>query len=136
MPTLNSVLVNKIKVVLLSPESRSTLLTGYKQGKTRSYRLRCQALLLKSDVTKPRTSLAVAEQIGCCEMAVNNWMKRYWSAPILCTSGCVSLRRFLTAFSAVIGKLVGRLVAQTTVRSLRVIPSAPHLDSGLCVLLR
>ena len=77
MPTLNSVLVNKIKVVLLSPESRSTLLTGYKQGKTHSYRLRCQALLLKSDVTKPRTSLAVAEQIGCCEMAVNNWMKRY-----------------------------------------------------------
>jgi len=77
MPTINVLLVNKIKVVILSPESRSALETGYKQGKTHSYRLRCQALLLKSDVAKPRTSLAVAEQIGCCEMAVNNWMKRY-----------------------------------------------------------
>ena len=70
----------KVKLVVLSPESRAALEKGYKQGKTHSFRLRCQALLLKSDADKPRTSLAVAQQIGCCEMnemAVNNWMKRY-----------------------------------------------------------
>ena len=67
----------KVKLVVLSPESHAALEKGYKQGKTHSFRLRCQALLLKSDAAKPRTSLAVAQQIGCCEMAVNNWMKRY-----------------------------------------------------------
>lgn len=45
-----------------------------KHGKTHSFRLRCQAVLLK---TEKRTSLDVAQHLGCCEMTVNNWLKRY-----------------------------------------------------------
>ena len=63
-----------VKVITLNAEQRAALEKQAKHGSTPSYRLRCQAVLLKSHT---RTSLAVAKQLGCCEMAVNNAMKRY-----------------------------------------------------------
>lgn len=64
----------RIKTVTLSEAARSELEQGYREGKTHSYRQRCQMLLLKSE---RRTSAEVAEILGCCEVSVNNWLKRY-----------------------------------------------------------
>lgn len=64
----------KIKYVTLSESERSVLLKGVRDGKTFSYRQRCQIILLKAG---NRTSKEVAQEVGCCEVVVNNWMKRY-----------------------------------------------------------
>ncbi len=63
-----------IKVISATAEECAALEREAKYGRTPSYRLRCQAVLLK---TQRRTSLDVANQLGCCEMAVNNWATRY-----------------------------------------------------------
>ena len=64
----------KVKIVSVTAEEQAALEKAAKHGKTHSFRLRCQAVLLK---TEKRTSVEVAKQLGCCEMTVNNWMKRY-----------------------------------------------------------
>lgn len=66
--------MGKIKVVELTDEQRAELEKGYKNGKSHAFRERCQMILLKSE---KRTSEEVASVFGCCEMVVNNWMKRY-----------------------------------------------------------
>lgn len=71
---LNYFIMSRIKVVELTEQQRKELVKGFKYGSTPSYRLRCHAILLKSE---KRTSLSVAQEIGCCEVAINNWMKRY-----------------------------------------------------------
>ena len=64
----------KVKIVEASPEQKADLEKGAKYGSTPSFRLRCQAILLKCE---KRTSLAVAKELGCCEMSVNDWMVRF-----------------------------------------------------------
>ena len=64
----------KVTVVTVTAEERAALEKAAKYGTTPSYRLRCQAVLLK---TEKRTSLAVADQLDCCEMSVNDWVKLY-----------------------------------------------------------
>ena len=64
----------KVKIVEASPEQKAALEKGAKYGSTPSFRLRCQAILLKCE---KRTSLAVAKELGCCEMSVNDWMARF-----------------------------------------------------------
>jgi transposase len=66
--------MGRILTVSLSDAQRAALEKGAKYGSTPTFRLRCQAILLKSDA---RTSVEVAKELNCCEMAVNNWMKRY-----------------------------------------------------------
>ncbi len=56
---------------------RAALEKAAKHGSSYSFRLRCQAVLLKTDPENKRTSLAIAQQLGCCEMSVNDWIKRY-----------------------------------------------------------
>jgi len=63
-----------IKHLELSNEQRGELDQGYRVGKSHAYRKRCHMLLLKSE---ERSSAAVAEILGCCEVVVNSWMKRY-----------------------------------------------------------
>ncbi len=65
-----------IKTLTLLADQRSALEKGAKYGLTPSYRLRCQAVLLKSDPTHKRTSRDVAQELGCCEMSVNDWVAR------------------------------------------------------------
>lgn len=69
----------KVSVITISAEERAALEKAAKYGPSPSFRLRCQAILLKSEVpgAEKRTSLAVAQQLGCCEMSVNDWLKRY-----------------------------------------------------------
>ncbi len=66
--------MGKTKVIELTEERRAELEKGYRNGKSHTYRVRCQMVLLKSE---KRTSLEVAEVLSCCEMAVNNWLARY-----------------------------------------------------------
>ena len=66
--------MGKTKIVELTAEQRAELEKGYRTGKSHCFRLRCQMILLKSE---KRTSVKVAEVLGCCEMVVNNWLVRY-----------------------------------------------------------
>jgi transposase len=60
----------------LNSEARKALQVGYETGKSHAYRQRCQMMLLKNEA---RSSEDIAAIVGCCEMAVNNWVKRYKS---------------------------------------------------------
>jgi len=64
----------KIKSVVLSEAERAVLEKGARDGKTFAYRKRCHMILLKAD---GRTSKAVIQEVGGCEVVVNNWLKRY-----------------------------------------------------------
>ena len=66
--------MGKIKVIELTKEHRLELENGYKNGKSHSFRQRCQIILLKSE---KRTALEIKSILGCCEMVVNDWAKRY-----------------------------------------------------------
>ena len=66
--------MGKTKIVSLTAEQRAELEKGYRTGKSHCFRMRCQMILLKSE---KRTSVEVAEVLGCCEMVVNNWLARY-----------------------------------------------------------
>ena len=66
--------MGKTKVVELSIEQRAALEKGYRKGTSHAFRLRCQMVLLKSE---KRSSLAVADVLDCCEIVVNNWLRRY-----------------------------------------------------------
>jgi transposase len=62
------------KIVELSDQERSELENGYRNGKSHAFRQRCQMVLLKSE---NRSSLEVAGIIGCCEVVVNSWQRRF-----------------------------------------------------------
>jgi transposase len=66
--------MGKIKVVELDLEQRAALEKGYRKGTSHAFRTRCQMILLKSE---KRSSLEVADVLGCCEIVVNNWLRRY-----------------------------------------------------------
>lgn len=69
-----TILMGRIKVVALSESQRQVLEREYRTGKTHSYRQRCQGVLLKSE---KRSSAEVAKQLGCNEVTVNSWLRRY-----------------------------------------------------------
>jgi transposase len=66
--------MGKTKVIELTKQQREELENGYRNGKTHSFRQRCQMVLLKSE---KRTSQEVVNILGNCEMTVNNWLNRY-----------------------------------------------------------
>jgi len=66
--------MSRLTQLELSVEERAALEKGYKTGNTHTYRLRCQMILLKAQ-NKPARE--VAEQLGCCMIIVNHWVRRY-----------------------------------------------------------
>jgi transposase len=66
--------MGKTKVIELTKKQREELEDGYRNGKTHSFRQRCQMILLKSE---ERTSIEVVGILGGCEMTVNNWANRF-----------------------------------------------------------
>jgi transposase len=66
--------MGKTKVVELSLEQRAALEKGYRKGTSHAFRTRCRMVLLKSE---KRSSVEVADVLGCCEIVVNNWLRRY-----------------------------------------------------------
>ena len=71
--------MGKIKTVELTKAQRAALEKGYRTGSSHAFRLRCQLILLKSE---QRTAAEIADLLGCCEVVVNNWLKRYESEGI------------------------------------------------------
>ncbi len=71
--------MGKIKTVELSGAQRAALEKGYRTGSGHAFRTRCQMILLKSE---QRTAAEIADLLGCCEVVVNNWLKRYESEGI------------------------------------------------------
>jgi len=69
----------KVTMITISAEERTALEKAAKYGAMPSFRLRCQAILLK---TESRTSRAIARQLGCCEMSINDWLYRYRQPPL------------------------------------------------------
>lgn len=65
--------MGRLLTVSLSDAERAALEKGAKYGSTPTFRLRCQAILQKSHAV---SSLDVAQELNCCEVAVNNWVKR------------------------------------------------------------
>ena len=64
----------RIKTVTATDEQKAALVKGARFGSCPSYRMRCQAILLKCE---PRTSASVAAELGCCAISVNDWMVRF-----------------------------------------------------------
>ena len=64
----------KIKTLELSEAERMKLEQGYRDGKSHAFRKRCHMMLLKSE---GRRSKEIADILGCCEVSVNTWRKRY-----------------------------------------------------------
>lgn len=58
----------------LDNNQRKELEKGYRNGKSHAFRTRCQMVLLKSE---GRNSKDIADFLGFCQQAVNNWLKRY-----------------------------------------------------------
>jgi transposase len=66
--------MGKIKTIELSRTQRVALEKGYRAGQSHAFRLRCQMILFKSE---RRTAIEIANLLGCCEVVVNNWLKRF-----------------------------------------------------------
>ena len=66
--------MGKIKTLKLTQAQRNALEQGYHEDASHTFRVRCQIMLLKSE---RRTSAEIAEILGCCEMVVNNWLRRF-----------------------------------------------------------
>ena len=66
--------MSRLIILTLTDEEKSALEKGSRHGTSHAFRTRCQMILLKADRLP---SVQVAEQIGCCMMAVNGWVKRY-----------------------------------------------------------
>ncbi len=64
----------RIKTLKLSEAERTELEQGYREGKSHAFRKRCQTMLLKSE---ERRLKEVAAILGCHEVSVNNWSKRF-----------------------------------------------------------
>ena len=71
--------MGKIKTVELTRAQRAALEKGYRTGASHAFRTRCQMIPLKSE---QRASAEIADLLGCCEVVVNNWLKRYESEGI------------------------------------------------------
>jgi transposase len=64
----------KVKKIEVSADTKAALEHGHKQGLRHGYRQRCQIILLKIEGYR---SKEVGRITGCCEMSVNNWVKRF-----------------------------------------------------------
>ena len=60
--------------IQLSDEQRVALENTYRTGTNHALRVRCQMILLKSE---GRKSQEIADFLGFCQQAVNNWLHRY-----------------------------------------------------------
>jgi len=64
----------KVKNITLSADEQLALQKEYKQGNPGCFSRRCQMVLLKIEGYK---SKQIGTIVGCCEMSVNTWIKRY-----------------------------------------------------------
>ncbi|MDR1501470.1 MAG: helix-turn-helix domain-containing protein [Prevotella sp.] len=66
--------MGRVNTPTLTTEQRKELEIGLKEGKSHSFRMRCQSVLLKSE---GRTSKDTGAITGMCHVSVNSWLRRY-----------------------------------------------------------
>ena len=66
--------MGKITEMKLSLMQRSALEDGYRNGSSHAFRMRCKAVLLKS---QGLSSLQIGERLDMNQTTVNNWVKRF-----------------------------------------------------------
>lgn len=66
--------MGRVNTPILKGTSKLDLEQGLKTGKTHTFRIRCQVILLKSS---GRSSKEVGEITGMTYVSVNSWVKRY-----------------------------------------------------------
>jgi transposase len=64
----------KIKILLLIDSEKRELLPGFRTGESHCFRMRCRAILLKSECL---SSAQVGEQTEMTAQSVNHWVKRF-----------------------------------------------------------
>jgi len=67
-------IMGRVNTPVLTFAQRKELESGLKEGKSHSFRMRCQSILLKSE---GRTSKDVGIITGMCNVSVNSWLNRY-----------------------------------------------------------
>ena len=70
----NTFQMGKITEIKLSPMQRSALEDGYRNGSSHAFRMRCKAVLLKS---QGLSSLQIGERLDMNQTTVNNWVRRF-----------------------------------------------------------
>ncbi|WP_280670369.1 MULTISPECIES: hypothetical protein [unclassified Dysgonomonas] len=63
----------KINILTLTEFERNSLRQGFRLGESHCFRMRCRAVLLKSEGL---SSVQVGEQTGMTAPSVNGWVKR------------------------------------------------------------
>ena len=63
-----------LRTINLNSAQRKALKAGHKQGKSATFRQRCQIILLKS---QGRTAKEVSQIVGLSHISVNHWLNRY-----------------------------------------------------------
>jgi len=66
----------KLKILTLSESERKELIRGFRFGESHCLRMRCRAVLLKSEGL---SSVQVGEQTEMTAQSVNGWVKRFES---------------------------------------------------------
>lgn len=66
--------MSRTNIPILSESARLSLENAYDTHPKSSYRKRCQMILLKA---QGRTSKDVGSIVGCSDVTVNSWLKRY-----------------------------------------------------------
>ncbi|MBP5683564.1 MAG: helix-turn-helix domain-containing protein, partial [Bacteroidales bacterium] len=66
--------MGKITKIELSESERIKLNFGFKEGASHCFRMRCKAVLLKSEGL---SSEAIGKIVEMTQISVNNWVKRY-----------------------------------------------------------
>lgn len=66
--------MGKITKIELSESERFKLNLGFREGTSHCYRMRCKAVLLKSE---GHSSKAIGEVVEMTQISVNKWVKRY-----------------------------------------------------------
>ena len=66
----------KIKILTLTASQRVGLTNGFRHGDSHVFRMRCRAILLKSEGLSSRI---VGEQTEMTAQSVNGWLKRFES---------------------------------------------------------
>lgn len=69
----------KIKILILTESEQSELTFGFRNGESHCFRMRCRAILLKSEGL---SSVRVGEQTEMTAQSVNGWVKRFESEGI------------------------------------------------------
>lgn len=64
----------KIKILPLTDSDRQELTIGFRNGESHCFRMRCRAVLLKSEGL---SSVCIGEQTEMTAQSVNGWVKRF-----------------------------------------------------------